>query len=162
MKKLKYIFKLIGLVIISISFSQCASTIKLEQNIPNAIGECYYQNWVAGVKGGGSGTNVFIQTKDENITLDSVYFRGQVAKLNVKPANKMLFIGYLKSSTNMQNIEVSESNLKAKYADDIPFELKNDECVVSYLDNGKVKYFKIQDLKGKTMNTLPMSAPTKH
>lgn len=159
MNTFKNILKLLGLVVLSISFAQCASTMKLQENIPDAVGESYYQNWVAGVKGGGSGTNVFIKVKEESMVLDSIYFRGQVAKLTTKPADKQLFIGRFASEMNSKNHPELTSDSMDKSNSDFPFDLDNNDCVISYMDNGKAKYFKIEDLKERPMEALPMSAP---
>ena len=63
MKFIRKTFRFLSLAIISVSFSQCASTMELQKEAPTDFGEVYCQSWVAGVKGGGSGTNIFIETK---------------------------------------------------------------------------------------------------
>ena len=143
-KKLKCI---LFLLLVLSAFLTCSSAKKLQKEAPKTIGKAYYQNWVAGVHGGGSGTNVFIETKNKNSNLDSIYFHGKVAKLAKKPMNKKLFIGYFKSEANVQEFKVKDSKSKAVVAEDFPFDLKKNECVVSYIDNGKTKYFKIENLE---------------
>jgi hypothetical protein len=39
----------------------------------------------------------------------------------------------------------------------IPFELAQDECVVSYKSNGKTKYYKLTNLVKKESRDIPMS-----
>lgn len=159
MKSFQKFFKLICLALLSMSFSQCACKMKLQNEAPTTFGETYYQSWVAGVKGGGSGTNVFIEVKDENITLDSIYFRGKVSKFETKPSSPSLYIGRFKGNSNTEEKTVISSNDNKVEAEDFPFKLKENECVVSYTENEKVKYYKISNLKKKPLEALPMSAP---
>ena len=159
MLRLKNIFKLIGLGLITISFPQCASTMTLDKEIPASIDKAYYQNWVAGVEGGGSGINIFIETKDESLVLDSIFFRGQVSKLSTKPANKALFIGRFNTQGNSKEFSILNTDDNTKKEINFPFDLKDNECVVSYSKNGETRYFKIQDLEEKPMEALPMAPP---
>ena len=158
MKTINKIFRLLLLMIVLVSFSQCSSAQKLQKEAPTAFGEVYFQSWVAGVKGGGAGLNIFIETQTDKIILDSVYFRGEVSKLEVKPANKLRYIGRFISESNKKqnplteatNTEDLDTNLK------MPFDLKDDECVVSYNLNGITKYFKLSNVREKQGLALPM------
>ncbi|MFD1062528.1 hypothetical protein ACFQ1Q_04660 [Winogradskyella litorisediminis] len=159
MKSIKIFIKLLCLALLTVSFSQCASTMKLEKEAPTTFGETYYQNWVAGVQGGGSGINVFIEVNSKSIQLDSIYFRGNIAKLQTKPSNKQMYIGRFSTEANKSLYEtLSKSDVKLQ-DEDFPFKLDNSECVVSYSEDGKQKYFKISNLKEKPLEALPMSAP---
>lgn len=161
MKTIKKLLGVLSLALISMSFSQCASTMELEQEAPTKFGEVYTKSWVAGVKGGGSGTNIFIEVKDESIVLDSVFYKGELAKLTTKPANKTLFIGRFLSNRNRENSNlIEETKPKEVSKKKLPFDLKDDECVVSYIINGKTKYYKLGNVVNRKSNdALPMSAP---
>lgn len=133
-----------------VSFSQCSSTKKLQNSTPFEIGKVYYQNWFSGVEGGGSGTNLYIPiiANSNNIMLDSAYFRGDQVKLEFK--NDTLFIGHFKKSINKKPDIIMSSEPFAEYRNQvpklqnrIPFELKEDECVISYNFKNKTRYFKI-------------------
>ncbi|WP_178991258.1 hypothetical protein [Winogradskyella schleiferi] len=105
---------------------------KLEKETPFTVETVYYQKWNAGIKEGGSGVNVYIEINDTLIDLDSLYFRGQVAKLQSNTKDSLLYIGRLKS-----NVTTSSW----------PFQIQDDECVMSYLEHDKVHYFKISNIK---------------
>jgi len=150
MKFLKNIWSLSLLSLSVISFSQCSSTKKLQNSTPFEIGNAYYQNWFSGVKGGGSGTNLYIPiiSNPNNIMLDSAYFRGNQVKLEFK--NDTIFIGHLKKSTNKKPDIIMSSEPFAEYGNQVPelhkrihFELKEGECVISYNFKNKTRYFKI-------------------
>lgn len=137
-------------------FSQCATGKQLETNLPFEIGDVYYQERVAGVDGGGSGVNIFItlQENPNNIILDSVYFQGKEAKLEFR--NNTVYVGRLESKTVLKNDIIMSIEPYAEYGNKVPvvpkkprFELKEDECIVSYKTSNKVKYFKIEKINKK-------------
>ena len=167
MKTFKKLFATGLLLSIMANFLNCASSQSLEKSIPLEIGDVYFQNWVAGVKGGGSGVNLFIPiiSNTNNIILDSVYFRGKKVKLELK--NNTLYVGYFKSLINEKKDIVMSSNRieelnnpVPKIPKNIPFKLENNECVVSYKNNGKTKYHKLSNITEKEKQYLP-SAPAK-
>ncbi len=156
MKLVKQILGLVILTFIMASFSQCSSAQKLQNEAPTAIGEVYFQKWIAGVEGGGSGVNIFIETLSNDTKLDSVYFQGQVAKLEVKPGTENEYIGRFISDFNKKEDMVFSSDPNKEYGNKppqlpvkIPFELNDDECVISYSENDKTKYFKLKNIKEK-------------
>lgn len=157
MKFIRNTFRFLSLAIISVSFSQCASTMKLQKEAPTAFGEVYFQSWVAGVKGGGSGTNIFIETKSNDLVLDSVYFRGKISKLETKPSNKQIFIGRFLSTSNIEKSNFETTNSDKVDERDFPFKLEKNECVVSYTEDGKTKYYKIDNIIERQIDALPMS-----
>ncbi|WP_445954889.1 hypothetical protein [Yeosuana sp.] len=166
MKPLKTIVFLLILTFVMVSFSQCASTKKLQEKAPLEIGEVYYQNWVAGVKGGGSGVNLYIPVISNlnHIELDSVYFQGKRAKLEA--IHPSMVVGRFKSNINqrediiMSNEPYAEfGNKPPKLEKEIPFELKDNQCVIRYIDGENIKYFKIDDIIKKK---IPAFLKTPH
>ena len=152
------------LLFVMLGFSQCSSTKKLQAEAPLTIGKVYYQVWIAGIEGGGSGLNIFIPAKNTSIVLDSVYFRGKAAKLETKPIDKSLYIGRFISQSNKRQDIIMSSDAKAEYGNkppiiykQIPFELKDDECVISYIEGNKAKYFKIVNVVEKASKHYPMA-----
>ena len=89
MRIVKQILGLVMLTCIMASFSQCSSTKKLQKEAPTTFGEVYFEQWVSGMAQGPSGTNIFIEIKQDNVQLDSVYFRGKVTKLDIDKSNKI-------------------------------------------------------------------------
>ncbi|MCB0461648.1 MAG: hypothetical protein R2816_01525 [Flavobacteriaceae bacterium] len=163
MKTIKHIFGLLILTVIMASFSQCSSAQKLQKKAPITINQVYYQKWIAGVEGGGSGVNIFIETSSNTIKLDSVYFQGKGAKLVLKPSNDTLYIGRFISDFNKKEDMVFSSDPNKEYGNKppqlpvkIPFELNDDECVISYSENDKTKYFKLKNIKERESINYPM------
>ena len=146
-------------------FSQCATSgSQLEKKAPSEVAEAYFERWSAGIKGGGAGINIFISLKNVDIQLDSVYFRDRVTHLSRNSRNKNQFIGNF-TTHHKQDFKVelydesSKSEPKENIAkkDSIPFKLSPFECVVSYKEKGKIKYFKIENLEERQGIPIPMA-----
>ncbi len=145
-----------------VSFSKCSTTKKLQNSAPFKIGQVYYQYWVAGVKGGGSGVNLFIPIASnlKNITLDSVYFRGERSKL--ESTDQILFVGRFQTTTNQNKDIIMSSDPYAEYGNKVPerpkkapFKIKDSECVVSYKQGNTLKYYKISNIIKKDPEYKP-------
>ncbi len=169
---IKRISSFILMFIFMTSFSQCSSSKKLQSKTPIEFGDAYFQKWVAGVKGGGSGINIFIPINEsisEEFILDSVYFRGKVAKLEVKPNDKTLYIGRFKTGFNTMKPDIIMSsdskeeygNQLPKIEEKIPFDLKDNECIVSYKKSDKTKYYKIENIIEKQAQHFPSVPPNR-
>lgn len=168
MKAIKQILKLITISIITISFSNCSSVKKMQDKAPFSFDEVYYQHWVAGVRGGGSGVNVFISLKSnpDNIELDSIYFRGQQSKVEI--SNEKLIIGRFLTKANQKEDIIMSSEPHAEYGNkapelpkNTPFSLKDDECVISYKQGETTKYYKISNMLRKPSPHYPSAPPNK-
>lgn len=159
-------FLLIGAGILL--FSNCSSAQKMETKLPLSLGEVYAQKWIAGVKGGGSGVNVFIKilNNPNNIELDSIFFQGKSSKLFL--INETQAIGRFKSDINQQKDVIMSNEPYAEYGNQVKkipnkpkFELKENECVISYIENVQTKYFKIENIRKKELLAYPSAPPVK-
>lgn len=155
------------MLIVMASFSQCASSKKIQDKSPVALEQVYCQSWVAGIEGGGSGINIFIPMKEEFSQLDSVYFRGKVAKLEIIP-DSLLLVGRFKTDFNQPKDMVMHKDPKKEFGNEMPeipknfpFDLKDDECVISYLEGQKTKYFKVKNIVQKPILAYPAAPPNK-
>lgn len=132
---------------------------------PISIEAPYFQTWVAGVQGGGRGVDVFLPVKDlNNITPDSIHFRGQRAKAVYK--NQMI-VGHFSSPQNqpkdiiLSNEPFAEANNQLlPKADHSAFELEPNTCVLSYILENKCYYHKIIDLTQRPSIPYPKSSPS--
>ncbi len=168
MKLLKHISSLFIMFVLMASFSQCSTAQKLEKKAPDDLGEVYAQKWVAGVKGAGSGINVFIPVKDASVVLDSMFFRGQKVKMEFIKGENPLYVGRFKTGLNKQNDIILSSdmyeeskNKLPEINDPIPFELSDDECVISYAKEGKTMYYKISNIKMEQPIHYPSAPPNR-
>jgi len=121
---------------------QCAGqkkgtfTTVFEEQLPFKVKPVSFQEWYAGIKVGGTGINIFVPITDltENIEIYRVYFRNLTEELSEKDGK---YYAILKNTSKNYTFRKSEAPA------DYPFRLKDDECVVSYVENGITKYLKI-------------------
>lgn len=153
---------------IFLAFSSIKQTVKQEQFqncFPQKIQETYIQKWVAGVRGGGSGTNFYLKLKkplSKTIQLEKIHFQKQQAKLHFRGEN--LYTAHFISNKNREEI-VLESNSSGQYLDtpiinthetpNFNFTLKDHEAVLEYIENNKTKFFKLKKIKEKPMIPYP-------
>ena len=142
-------------------FLGCANTYKLEKKSELNFTESYYKNWSSGVKDGGSGFNIYLSL-DKNVDLlknhtviKGIYFKEKYASIKAQGENK--FQAFVKDGS-IVNVIVEKGKkeiVETKEDEKIPFELKENEAVISYLVNDKNKYVKIILNEKKTMD-FPM------
>lgn len=148
-----------------LAFVQCKSPYQLEEESNVEIGQVYYQNWIAGIEGAESGSSLYIPIIKipKDIVLDSVYFNGNTVKVVLE--NENLAVGKFKK-TVFRNTDLIMSNEPfAEYGNPAPkisksiTNLNNDECVISYLENGKMKYLKVAGIIKKESLAYPFPPP---
>lgn len=157
---MKFLFRL-SIVIFLVSCSS-NNKFKIEKEQPLQLKEAYFEQWTSGVKGGGSGLNIFLisEKKGENkdVQIEGIYFQDSYTTLTFYQPNK--YQGFIKTKGNDSSFALDEGGKKVDAStkqkeEEIPFELGDNEAVISYVKEGKKKYFKVTMVK-KEMKTLPM------
>lgn len=168
MKRVKYIFGLIGISFIILSFSNCGSSksmdseYKLVEVPPFVISKVFSQKWTAGTQEGGSGTNVQItfESLNEDIEIKNIYFRDHITKANPS-GSKNKYAGAinnkLKGGVIMDSDIVQEANNTPPIK--FPFQLAYNDVVISYMNNGTLAYFKLENIDEKPMLAYPQGNP---
>lgn len=135
----------------------CSSAKKnITPNFKNNIHEVYFERWVAGVRGGGSGINfhVFLDNSlSENALLQKVQFENQEAVF--QKINDLHYVAYLR--TNGNDLEMHETSDK-EYGNEVPvldFNLKPKQAKIFIAQNGNVTSFLIDNVKEKEMIAYP-------
>ena len=166
-KKYNFLTLFISAIIL-LSISASCGTCKMEkesfvltQNTPFTVKSSYCQNYVSGIKEGGSGLDIYAIIDDisEGVTLKEFYFRGK--SVDVKTSKDLIFKGYYKNDTNKgvvmdNNLLIEAANTPPKIS---PFKLENNEAVLSYDYNNKVYYHKILNIEEKQTIAYPSMAP---
>jgi hypothetical protein len=169
MKQFKMSLGLIGISIILFSFSGCGNA-KLSdtqstfvENPPFTLGDVFYQDWVAGIKDGGSGTHVHITfaSYTEDVVVKDIYFRDKLVKAQNSPQYRNQYIGYFMNNQNQDMIMNADAIKEAQNTPPkkSPFTLNDSDAVVSYVHKGSVQYYKISNMKQKPMLAYPQSNP---
>ena len=132
------------ITLLCLSFMTGCKTIKptlFVSKSPISIESPYFQSWVAGVQGGGSGVGVFLPVKDLK---------------NITPDNQL-------EKVILSNEPLAEANNKLlPLGDNSPFDLPKNTCVLSYRLNNKRYYYKILDLTKSNFTPYPSSPPPTH
>ena len=124
-----------------------------EENPPFSIKEASSQDWVSGVQGGGSGTNVTVYMGEihEDIKIKDVYYLGDVAKAERHPRDIDKYVARFSKAHNrdiiMDKDPINEANNTVPIKS--PFSLEKNEIVISYMHDGEVKYYKFNAVKEK-------------
>jgi hypothetical protein len=134
----------------------------LDTKPPFTITEASYKSWVGG-QPGVHGINVYINYTSKNaIDFDSIYFRNQTVNLETKNHKQTkLVVGYFNTSTTKSKKDLllqkdatkSESTINLELK--IPFNLKENEAVISYTEAGITKYYKVSNLKKEASDFYP-------
>lgn len=159
--------KLFSLFAVIATLFQCAS-LKFEDNPPFKINSATFKNYIGGMPGV-SGTNVVINYEaNTTVNFDSLFFKGRKAKIELESIEKKNYIkGHFNTSTvNSKEDLMLHKDGKKEYGNKIPekkfpFELKENEAVISYLENGETKYFKVENIKKGEAVFYPSAKPRK-
>ena len=162
--------KLIVAIIAILGLTGCgsgqsdSSNVRFEQNPPFNLANGYYQDWVAGVKEGGSGTNIHLtfQSMDPDVALTDLYFKGYVLPVTRKMTSAIAYTASYTNETKRPDV-IMDSDPAREAANrppkNSPFSLKDNQAVLSYMYNGKLYYYKIATLERKEMLAYPSSNP---
>jgi len=163
MNPIKVISNIFLLSVILFSLSSCAggkeTGFSFDQEPPFTLGDVFYQDWVAGVRKGGSGTNIYITIDSyaDDVVIMDIYFRNKKLKAQNSPQNRDQYIGYHKNQPK-PNIIMDIDPVKESQnipPESFPFQLEEDEAVLSYLHNEEVKFLKISKMEQKPMIAYP-------
>ena len=163
---MKPFFFAFSALLILMSFSNCANGKQLQEEPPKAVKEAYYTTWTGGVKGAGSGFNLFIPVAaDAEISLDTVYFRGRKGVLEKEPSDPYLYVARFKTPGSTKDL-VMHKDPKMEYGNEppaiiekIPFELEEGEAVVRYTRKGKEKFFRIKNIQKRDSGEVRLKNP---
>ncbi len=140
--------------IILLSFSFCSSTKGIvKQNHPFKVTNATYNTWVGG-QPGVRGIKVVITIDNQDIQLDSVFFRNKKMPLKrVLYTELPTFVGVF-SLPNTEKDYILHKNPINEYENtpnnkslNFPFSLKKNEAIISYILENKTYYSKIEEVK---------------
>ena len=153
----KYPYILLAMVF---SLLGCSSQKKFETQAPFELGDASCQSWTGGRAEGGSGMLLTIPVSGENMEemqLRKAYFRERVADLTLEDTEDgwLVKANFLDQTLDKPDIimhadpkkEVGNRppRPKAKF----PFELGQDQCVISYMEGDTEKFFRIEGVQEK-------------
>lgn len=145
--------KILSILTIIVSFSHCGSN-KFVKNPSFKVEKAVYNNWVGGQQGV-SGTKLEIHLINAaSINFDSLYFQNKITKVEViKLDDKLQLIGHFSTSKRQNRDLILDVDPKKELQNTLPnlekfpFELKENEAILSYKKGQKRMYFKIENIK---------------
>lgn len=117
-----------------------------------------YETWVAGVRGGGSGINFYVDLNtelSEEIELKKVIFRGYEVPFEKQDA--LHFIARIKTEGNQQKFDGDDSQIYTSPKNALT--LAENEAILIFLKNGKEIRQTIKEVKEKPMLLYPSAKP---
>ena len=117
-----------------------------------------YQGWVAGVRGGGSGINFYIDLKSElpaNIELKKLIFRGY--EVPFEKQDNLHFQAMIKTPSNQEKIEGDDTQIYTSPKNALT--LADNEAILIFLKNGKEYQQKITNVTEKPALEYPSAKP---
>ncbi|MCF6348142.1 MAG: hypothetical protein L3J20_07575 [Flavobacteriaceae bacterium] len=144
-------------ILIMTIFTQCSSAQQFDKEAPFTISKAYYQDWVGG-RQGSSGILITFEIASEiskDIVLDSLFFNYKICKLEARSFNKKYSItGNFSKNTYVERNIIMDVDPRKEMANKVPdvtinfpFELSDNECIISYIIKEKRHYFKVTNLK---------------
>ena len=148
------------ILVLTLSLSGCSSQKNMVAEAPFEMGGATCQAWTGGRAEAGSGLLLEIPILSESvddIKLQQAFFRGKIADLEMEGTDN----GWVaKANFRNQNPGKPDMTMDAdsqkevgnqppKLGEKFPFELGDDQCVLSFMDGDAVKYFKVEGIKEK-------------
>ncbi len=142
------------LLVFSITIISCSSQKKvIQSNI-----ETSYETWVAGVRGGGSGINFYVDLKtplSKEIELKKVIFRGY--ETTFEKIDALHFIARIKTEGNQQKLDGDDSQIYTSPKN--ASTLAENEAILLFSEKAKEFSVKMKQVTEKPMLEYPSAKP---
>lgn len=139
--------KVLLMLIFTIIFSAC-KTPKLMNNPPFKIISAEYEEWRGGIPGI-SGIKVqIVYSSNESIDFNQLYFKNMITQVEFDSSNQQTIIAHFDTSKRKDLPVIENDNHSKKLPEKIkfPFEILDNEAVISFKKNGQMYYYKVQNL----------------
>jgi hypothetical protein len=155
------IIKILFILALLFGFLQCGSN-TFVKNPTFKVEKAFYNNWVGG-QPGIRGIKVEMHLKDASeINFDALYFQGKVTKVEVSMKDGLAQVVGHFSTSKIQKRDIildldvtKELENKVPKLDKFPFELKENEAVLSCKKGVKTLYFKIENISKVVLMPFP-------
>lgn len=141
----------------------CFSQVVISKYFDTKIKKAYYQSWVAGVRGGGGGTNFSIEFKEKlskDFVLNQLYFRSNKGKIT-KLTDNVYFTNQVRNINRREQEEITDdANISQKEEiTKTPFPISENEAILEYTYKNQKRYYKISKIEEKEMLMYPSARP---
>jgi hypothetical protein len=157
--------KILSILFLLLGFSQCGGSTLVKKSTLK-VEKAFYNKWFGG-QPGVRGTKVEIHLKDASeVIFVALYFQGKRTKVEVSQMEKFTRIiahfSILKRKNRNLILDADitkelENTLPS--LEEFPFQLKENEAILSYKKEGKTLYFKIENIK--KLQSIPFPSMNK-
>jgi hypothetical protein len=145
--------KILSILFLLLGFSQCGGSTLVKKSTLK-VEKAFYNKWFGG-QPGVRGTKVEIHLKDAlEVIFVALYFQGKRTKVEVSQMEKFTRIIAHFSTLKRKNRNLildaditKELENTLPSLEEFPFQLKENEAILSYKKEGKTLYFKIENIK---------------
>lgn len=145
------------------SITTCFSQVVVSKYFDAKIKSAYYQNWVAGVRGGGGGTGFYIEFTEKlpkDFVITKLYFRNKISKITASENN--LYLANFARNINKRPQDEIADDANVSQKEEItktPFPISENEAILEYTYKGQKRYYKISKIEEKEMLAYPSAKP---
>ncbi|TVZ26270.1 hypothetical protein JM83_1224 [Gillisia sp. Hel_I_86] len=144
---MKHLYLFFSISLVTILFASCAGNNGLQEKEPATMDSAYYTTK-------GEEITFYIPVtaiQSNRVSLDEVYFRNKKANLTTSPDKPGVYMATFQMAKPDM---IMSSDPKEEYGNKLPqktekmdFELKDDEAILIFTQNSKVKYYKLTGVK---------------
>ena len=146
---MKYLYLLLSATFITVLFASCAGNKELQEKAPTNLGNAYYTSQ-------GDIITLYVPVSSiqaNRVSLESVYFRNKKRNLVTNAENPGVYMAVFEMGKPDM---IMSADPKEEYGNKMPqkeekmdFELNDDEAILIFTQNSKVKYYKLTGVKEK-------------
>ena len=147
---------IVSSILIMTLFTQCGSAQQFDKKAPFTINKAYFQEWMGGR--GSTGTTITLELTEplsDKIIIDSLFFKNKTTPLSISNyKTKHTVTGNFISTRAVNRDLIMHADSQKEMANKVPetsslfpFELSDNECVISYFIKDKKHYYKVTGLK---------------
>ena len=145
--------KILSILFLLLGFSQCGGSTLVKKSTLK-VEKAFYNKWVGG-QPGVSGTKVEIHLEDaQEVIFVALYFQGKRTQVEVSKIDKFtqIIAHFSTSKRKHRNLIldadiIKETGNTLPSLEEFPFQLKENEAILSYKKENKTLYFKIENIK---------------
>lgn len=153
--------KILSILFLLLGFSQCGGSTLVKKSTLKAE-KAFYNNWFGG-QPGVRGTKVEIHLKDASeVIFVALYFQGKRTKVEVSQMEKFTrIIAHFSTSKRKNRNLILDADITKELEntlpslEEFPFQLKENEAILSYKKESKTLYFKIENIKKVQLIAFP-------
>mgnify|MGYP000613279659 CR=1 FL=1 len=147
-----------SLLLITLMLSSCGAKKSLEIAAPFTLGEVFAQKWVLEDSPATQGYEVVISIlslSEDEAVLKNLYHKGKMVPIEIK-LKEIGTVGVAEIGITTGENNAADTIPSEPEQDAFPFDLTETQAVISYVQNKKVRYYRIDGIQ----RNLPVSYPT--